>query len=238
MAAEVSAQPAKDPATFRLIWGTPAFICTTLGYGLVSLAAYALSFWSAPYAEIVLKLPKQELAFILGANGALAGFLGVIIGGRVADGLRAKYPAGRILVIILGVIGPVVPIWIGYTTENSTLFYAMNFLAGMLGATALGAAAATTQDLVLPRMRGTATAAFFLGTTLVGLSFGPYMVGQISDLAGTMVDGKLVGNLRVGILALIAVAPIALALLVFAHRLVPKAEASIVERARDAGEAI
>ena len=229
---------AKDPATFRLIWGTPAFICTTLGYGLVSLAAYALSFWSAPYAEIVLKLPKQELAFILGANGALAGFLGVIIGGRVADGLRAKYPAGRILVIILGVIGPVVPIWIGYTTENSTLFYAMNFLAGMLGATALGAAAATTQDLVLPRMRGTATAAFFLGTTLVGLSFGPYMVGQISDLAGTMVDGKLVGNLRVGILALIAVAPIALALLVFAYRLVPKAEASIVERARDAGEAI
>lgn len=229
---------AKDPATFRLIWGTPAFICTTLGYGLVSLAAYALSFWSAPYAEIVLKLPKQELAFILGANGALAGFLGVIIGGRVADGLRAKYPAGRILVIILGVIGPVVPIWIGYTTENSTLFYAMNFLAGMLGATALGAAAATTQDLVLPRMRGTATAAFFLGTTLVGLSFGPYMVGQISDLAGTMVDGKLVGNLRVGILALIAVAPIALALLVFAYRLVPKAEASIVERAREAGEAI
>jgi MFS family permease len=229
---------AKDPATFRLIWGTPAFICTTLGYGLVSLAAYALSFWSAPYAEIVLKLPKQELAFILGANGALSGFLGVIIGGRVADGLRAKYPAGRILVIILGVIGPVVPIWIGYTTENSTLFYTMNFLAGMLGATALGAAAATTQDLVLPRMRGTATAAFFLGTTLVGLSFGPYMVGQISDLAGTMVDGKLVGNLRVGILALIAVAPIALALLIFAYRLVPKAEASIVDRARDAGEAI
>jgi hypothetical protein len=43
-------------------------------------------------------------------------------------------------------------------------------------------------------MRGTATAAFFLGTTLVGLSFGPYMVGQISDLAGTMVDGKLVGR--------------------------------------------
>lgn len=229
---------AKDPATFRLIWGTPAFICTTLGYGMVSLAAYALSFWSAPYAEIVLKLPKQELAFILGANGALAGFLGVIIGGRVADGLRAKYPAGRILVIILGVVGPIVPIWIGYTTEDSTLFYAMNFLAGMLGATALGAAAATTQDLVLPRMRGTATAAFFLGTTLVGLSFGPYMVGQISDLAGTMIDGKLVGNLRIGILSLIAVAPIALALLVFAYRLVPKAEASIVERARDAGEII
>jgi MFS family permease len=229
---------ARDPATFKLIWGTPAFICTTLGYGLVSLAAYALSFWSAPYAEIVLKLPKAELAFILGANGALSGFLGVIIGGRIADALRKTNPAGRILVVLLGVVGPVIPIWIGFTTDNSTLFYTMSFVAGLLGATALGAAAATTQDLVLPRMRGTATAAFFLGTTLVGLSFGPYMVGQISDLAGTMVNGKLVGDLRTGILSLIGVAPIAVALLIAAYRMLPAAERTIVERARAAGEAI
>ena len=225
---------AHDPATFKLIWGTPAFICTTLGYGLVALAAYGLAFWSAPYAQTVLGLPKQELAFILGANGAVSGFIGVIIGGRMADTLRAKNPAGRILMIIFGVVAPIIPIWVGYTTENATLFYTMNFLAGMFGATALGAAAATTQDLVLPRMRGTATAAFFLGTTLVGLSFGPYMVGQISDLAGTMVGGKPVGDLRTGILSLIGVTPIALGLLLYAYRAVPQAEATIAERAAGA----
>lgn len=65
-----------DPATFKLIWGTPAFICTALGYGLVSLGAYALAFWSAPYAEEELGLPKAELAFVLGGSGALSGFLG------------------------------------------------------------------------------------------------------------------------------------------------------------------
>lgn len=212
----------KDPATFKLIWGTPAFICTTLGYGLVSLTAYALGFWSPPYAETVLGLPKAELAFVLGGSGAVSGFLGVIIGGRVADALRARFPAGRILVILFGVVTPIIPIWIGYTTESAVLFYVMNFLAGMFGATALGAAAATTQDLVLPRMRGTATASFFLGTTLVGLSFGPYMVGQISDLAG---------DLRTGILSLIGVAPIAVVLLLYAYRAVPKAEATLSERA-------
>ena len=224
---------ARDPATWRLIWGTPAFITTTLGYSLVSLVAWALGFWSAPYAETVLHLDKQELAFILGANGALGGFLGVIIGGRLADMLRATNPAGRVLVIVFGVIAPIVPIWIGFTTENSTLFYAMTFLAQMFGAAALGAAAATTQDLVLPRMRGTATAAFFLGTTLVGLAFGPYIVGQISDLSGTMVDGKPVGDLRTGLLSLIGVAPIALALLAYAYRTVPHAEATVVERGAD-----
>ena len=221
----------KDPATFKLIWGTPAFICTTLGYGLVSLAAYALAFWSPPYAETVLGLPKAELAFVLGGSGALSGFLGVILGGRVADALRERNPAGRILVILFGVVAPVIPIWIGYTTESALLFYVMNFLAGMFGAAALGAAAATTQDLVFPRMRGTATASFFLGTTLVGLSFGPYMVGQISDLAGTVVNGKSVGDLRTGILSLIGVAPIAVALLLYAYRAVPRAEATLSERA-------
>lgn len=225
---------ARDSSAFRLIWGTPAFICTTLGYGLVSLAAYALAFWSAPYAETVLGLDKKELAFVLGANGAASGFIGVILGGRIADWLRSRDPAGRILVILFGVVAPVIPIWIGYTTENSTLFYVMNFLAGMFGATALGAAAATTQDLVLPRMRGTATAAFFLGTTLVGLSFGPYMVGQISDMAGTMVDGVLVGDLRTGILSLIAVAPIAVVLLLYAYRAVPVAERTLIARAAEA----
>ena len=221
---------ARDPATWRLIWGTPAFIATTLGYSLVSLVAWALSFWSAPYAELVLHLPKQELAFILGANGAAGGFLGVILGGRIADALRARNPAGRILVVMFGVIAPIVPLVVGYSTENSTLFYAMNFLTVMFGAAALGAAAATTQDLVLPRMRGTATAAFFLGTTLVGLAFGPYLVGMISDLAGTQVNGKLVGNLRLGILSLIGVSPIALALLIYAYRAVPQAEATVIER--------
>lgn len=216
-----------DPATFSLIWGTPAFICTALGYGLVSLVAYALAFWSAPYAETVLELPKAQLAFVLGGSGALGGFLGVILGGRLSDWLRGRNPAGRILVVMFGVVAPVVPIWVGFTTMNAALFYVMNFLAVMFAATALGAAAATTQDLVLPRMRGTATASFFLATTLVGLAIGPYMVGQISEISGSM---------RIGVLSLIGVAPISLVLLIYAYRALPEAEATIAQRAQAAGE--
>lgn len=212
----------KDPATFRLIWGTPAFICTALGYGLVSFGAYALALWSAPYAETVLKLPKDELAFVLGGCGAASGFLGVILGGRMSDWLRQRNPSGRILVVMFGILAPILPIWIGFTTERAVLFYVMNFLAGMFAATALGAAAATTQDLVLPRMRGTATASFFLATTLVGLGLGPYMVGAVSDLSG---------SLRIGVLSLIGVAPISLALLIYAYRALPQAEATIAQRA-------
>jgi MFS family permease len=229
---------ARDPATFALIWGTPAFLCTALGYGLIALSSYGLAYWTAPYAELVLRLPKQELAFWIGATSALSGFLGVILGGRLADHLRATNPSGRIIVIMIGLLGPTIPIWVAFTTANPTIFYAMFFFSGVLGSAALGAAAATTQDLVLPRMRGTATAVFFLATTLVGLGFGPYLVGQVADLAGTMVDGKLQGDLRTGLLSLIAVVPFALALLVYAYRHLPAAEASLIARARAAGEPV
>lgn len=229
---------ARDPATFKLIWGTPAFLCTALGYGLIALSSYGLAYWTAPYAELVMQLPKQELAFILGSFAALSGFLGVIMGGRLADYLRARNPAGRLIVIMIGVLGPVIPIWVAFTTSSAAIFYGLNFVAGLLGSAALGAAAATTQDLVLPRMRGTATAVFFLATTLIGLGFGPYVVGQIADLTGTMIDGKMVGNLRAGILSLIGVVPVAMALLIYAYRSVPQAEATLIDRARAAGEAI
>jgi MFS-type transporter involved in bile tolerance (Atg22 family) len=74
-------------------------------------------------------------------------------------------------------------------------------------------------------MRGTATASFFLATTLVGLGLGPYMVGQISTFTGSM---------RTGVLSLIGVAPISLALLIYAYRTLPDAEATIAERAQSA----
>ena len=129
--------------------------------------------------------------------------------------------------ILFGVLAPVIPLIIAFTTDNIPLYYFLNFMLSLLGSSALGAAAATTQDLVLPRMRGTATATFFLSTTLVGLALGPYMAGQVSTLSG---------SLSTGILSMLIAAPIGSALLYMAYRTVPEAEATVVERARAAGE--
>ncbi len=217
----------RDAPTFKLIWGSPAFLYTILGYGMVAFASYSVSFWAAPYAERVLGASKSVAGFWIGGGGALGGFLGVILGGRVSDWLRQRNPAGRILVILFGVLAPVIPLIIAFTTDNIPLYYFLNFILSLLGSSALGAAAATTQDLVLPRMRGTATATFFLSTTLVGLALGPYMAGQVSTLSG---------SLSTGILSMLIAAPIGSALLYMAYRTVPEAEATVVERARAAGE--
>ncbi|MEK6636443.1 MAG: MFS transporter [Pseudomonadota bacterium] len=219
----------RDLPAFRLIWGTPAFLCTTLGYGLIAFQSYAVSFWAAPYAERVLLVSKSEAGFLVGAPGALAGFLGVIAGGRLADHLRKTNPAGRLLVVMLAPMIGVIPFIIAFTTSTPAIFYIGHFVSAIFTSAALGGTAATSQDLVLPRMRGIATATFFVATTLVGLSLGPYMAGQVSSITG---------DLSVGILSVLAVAPISIGLLIVAYRTLPKAEATLLERARAAGEPV
>ena len=219
----------RDAPTFRLIWGTPAFLTTALGYGMVAFMSYAASFWAAPYAIRILSEAPSTAGWWIGGPGAVAGFLGVIIGGRLADTLRAHNPAGRLLVVAGGLVlaGPF--LFLMFTTESALVFYIAAFFQSLFGSSALGGAAATTQDLVLPRMRGTATATFFLSTTLVGLALGPYMAGQVS----TMTD-----SLSTGGLSLLVAIPVGLALLIIAYRTVPEAERTVLDRARAAGEEI
>ena len=224
-----SALRARDPATFALIWRTPSFIQVTIGYGLIAFVSYGIAAFGPLYAESVLHESKPAIGFWLGGGAAAGGFLGIVSGGRLSDALRKRRANGRLFVIILGAAGPVIPVIIAYTTTSVPVFYVTSLIAATLAPAALGAAAATSQDLVLPRMRGTATATFFIGTALIGLALGPYLAGFVS---------KVSGSLSTGVLSLLAVAPVSLLMLLLAMRSVPEAEATAVARARQAGEPV
>lgn len=217
----------RDRPTFALTFGTPAFNTVLLGFGLISFINYAIIFWSLPYAESVLGANRGTAGLIIGGGGAAGGFIGLNLGGRIADRLKQRHPSGRVLVIIFAALAPVLPLAISFTTASLTLFYAMVLPMTILSSTGLGAAAATSQDLVLPRMRGQATAIYFLSITLLGLALGPYTVGRISTWTG---------NLGAAVLSLALVAPLAALALLRLYRLLPEAERSLLQRAQAAGE--
>jgi hypothetical protein len=219
----------RDAPAFQLIWGSATFLCLVIGYGLVGFSAYAATFWSTPYAIRVLGAAPEVAGLFIGGASAVGGFLGFILGGRIADRLRRTEPSGRILVALVGSGLAIVPYASAFSTRDVVLFYALQLPMTALSSSALGAAGATLQDLVLPRMRGAATATFFVGTTLIGLALGPYIAGKVSTLTG---------SLGLGMLSLLAAAPISLACLIYAWRRLPAAEAGVLDRAATAGERV
>lgn len=226
---------ARDIPTFQLIWGSRAFIAVVIGYAVVAFINYALAAFSAVYAQEILGQSAATVGLWIGGASAVSGFLGVILGGRMSDMLMRRNPSGRIIVIAFGLIAPLPFAILAFTLTpdvggNILLKFTLySAFASLLSSSALGAAAATTQELVLPRMRGTATATFFIGTTLIGLALGPYIAGQISATTG---------SLSTGVLATLATVPIGLIALLVAYRSVPSAISGLIPRARAAGEPI
>lgn len=224
-----SSLKAHDLPTYTLIWGTPTFIQVTMVYGLLHFMVYAAGFWGAPYAERVLGESKATIGWWVGGGNAAAGFLGVIIGGRIADRMKRAHPSGRIKVMIFGTLGLGIPLAIAFTTASPVVFYIMFALMSLMFSIALPPGMATTQDLVLPRMRATATATFMLGQSVVGLAFGPFISGYVSGATG---------SLSTGVLSVLVALPVCALLLLRAHRNLPDAERTVLERVRAAGEPV
>ncbi len=218
-----------DPPTFALTFRNPAFVAIVLAYAAVCFVGYTVTYWAAPYAERTFGLDKVALGWLLGAPAALGGFLGVIGGGWLADRLHRHRATGRLWVLAIGLAAPVPLALVGYRTASVELFLVCSFLLQVATSSALGASAAASQALVLPRMRGTATAVFFLGATLIGLAFGPFSAGLVSEWSG---------SLGLGVIATLLAVPAGLVALGAALRRYPEAIASRRDRAARTGERI
>ena len=219
----------RDKPLHALMWGTPTFL-QTMGAGtLISFGSYAVGAWIFIYAFRNLGATPGTAGVLLGLGSALGGWIGTSLGGIVGDAWKKRSGTGRLK---LSLIASIVPVPIGiyaYNTQSLEVFFVCYFFVVLIGTFWLGGITATMQDLVLPRIRGSAGAMFFMGTTLLGLGNGPYFVGLLSDVTG---------NLRLAILATYLGAPVVWLLLTFAIRGLPAAEASRIDRARAAGEPI
>jgi MFS family permease len=79
-------------------------------------------------------------------------------------------------------------------------------------------------------MRGLAVSIYFMVSTILGLGIGPYLVGVVSDASG--------GNLGFAIRSINWVAPGIVGLLVLLATRIRRDEATVLERARAAGEPV
>ena len=224
----------RDPATFTMMFKSRAFVYAAIGFPTISLVSYGIGAWAPPFFIRVHGIGTAEAGLVLGLSFAVAGWLGITLGGIVADRLKPRTGNARVYVG-LAAVALTLPLALGLLlTESLTVAYVFNFLVNITISCWIGGAASTVNDLVMPRMRAVASAFYILMAT-VGLAVGPYAIGEVSDvLAATGMDAG--ESLRMSLLMSLGflVVPGVFLLLLLRH-LVPE-EASRIERARAAGE--
>ena len=203
----------RDPPAFAVVIRSKALRFTVLGFATISFVTNGIAFWSAPFFLRVHGVSPTQVGIVLGLEAAVGGWLGVTLGGLLSDKLAKHSATSRVDVGLLNVVVGTPPLVLMLTAESLRAAYVFFFLAVLGMSLWIGPAAAAVNDLVLPRMRGTATAYYFLLITLLGLSLGPFTMGRLSD-ALQAAGSSEADALRYGILlAVLAWVPACLFLL-------------------------
>ena len=223
----VQALGLRDPVAFELIFRSPALRHTALSFSLLAFVGYGIGFWTPPFFIRMHHVDERQAGLVLGGIAALGGLIGITLGGWLADRWRLLWPCGRLYVGMLAAILPVPIACLLLTTRNTTFAYLLTFPLSVCTSMWIGPGASTVQDLVLPRMRGSATAAYLLLVTFVGLALGPYAIGLLS---------VRLGNLRYAMLAAVLADVAGLAFALVATRHLARDESSRLDRARSRGE--
>jgi MFS family permease len=218
-----------DRPTYRLLWATPTVVALTAAQALFMILNYGLMGWTALYVIGHFHAPASEVGLAFGAISAGMGLVGTFFGGWLADaGLRLS-PRARLWVPLFAMVTPWPLVHWVYGADSLAEFYLLFPVLSLCTTMWMPGVVSTCQDLVLPRMRGATAATYNLSVTMVGLGLGPFLVGLISDRTG---------SLKTGVLSIYWLSPLIWACMAVALITLPKAEATRLDRARAAGEAI
>lgn len=226
-----------DPATFAMMFGSPAFVLVTIGFPVISFMTYGIGFWSPPYMLRTFGVDLSEAGMILGGGAALGGWIGITAGGVISDRWKARNANARLWIGILVPLLAVPSVLLFLNASSAGVAYVASFIYSIVSTLWIGAASSTVIDLVMPRMRAAASAYYILMNTFVGLAMGPFVIGQLSDrLLTTGLDDA--GALRAAMTQSLWVLVIAIAALLLAMRYLPGEQAARLDRARSLGEQV
>jgi MFS family permease len=151
-----------------------------IGFTFTGFADLALSTWFVTYLERVHKKTMLEASTFGGTVSAVAGIVGVLLGGVVIGYLGRKKDGWKI-------VGPGItsllagPALVGFLFAPMPWAYVALFCAMLFMAFRMGPLLGLVQSVVKVRMRAFASATMFLIGTLFGSGGGPLIIGALND---------------------------------------------------------
>ncbi len=175
-------EPPRLAAVWRDMWRRPSLRHILAGGALASFVVYGVISWLPAHLARSHGMESGTIGVVLALIVGLAGGVGTLVGGLLADHLARTEPTWQVRLVALAlVLG--VPLWIAvFLTPDTTAMLWLLVLPGMLLGVYVGPTFALVQALVDVRSRAVAAAILLFIANLIGLGIGPLVIGVVSDL--------------------------------------------------------
>jgi len=171
--------------TLSYLLARRSFVWLSLGAGLASFGGYALASFFPTYLARSHAMSMTDIGLYLGLVFGVAGGLGFVGGGKLADRLgrvsQSRALSGIAAVLLVGGL-LLLPVLLG---QHTSLVLVAFIVPAALSNSYLPMVFALTQGLAALRMRGVAAALMLFVVNIVGLGLGPQFAGLLSDALRT-----------------------------------------------------
>jgi MFS family permease len=179
-------------AALRALITTRSYVYVQLGGSLYLFGGYGVTAWLAAYFERVHGVELRVVGTYVGLIGLAAGLAGSFLGGWTGDRLVQRDARWFVWLPILTILVQfpfTVLFLLAPSAGHAFAFYAPQALIGAMYG---GPIYAMTQAVVRVRLRALAAAVHLFTVNLIGLGFGPMLVGALNDaLRPSLGDGAI-----------------------------------------------
>ncbi len=168
-------------AALREIFASRAFVYILIAASVTAFLGYGKALWTISFFIRSHGLSTTEAGLAMAVVLGLAAAVGTWLGGKVADkyGARDKRHILTFPAYGMAIFAPV--LFLGYYMEHWLVAMALLVVPSIVNNAYYGPAYGSVQGLVRPQARAVAASIMLFGQNLIGLGFGPFLFGVLSD---------------------------------------------------------
>ena len=179
----VTTAKAGGKEAFMTVLGLPTMWWIIMSGIFHNFNMYAINSFNSPFLQRFHGMSLLNASFISSISVGAVGAIGLLVGGWLADKMSAKRRNGRLVLssAAMAIAAPCIFMAINQP-KGSITAYILFMSAGTITIFVYYATVyAAIQDVIEPRLRGTAVAIYFCFMYILGASMGPVGTGFLSD---------------------------------------------------------
>jgi predicted MFS family arabinose efflux permease len=183
-AARPSAAPdAAVKSPFAAVLGLPTMWWIILSGIFHNFNMYAINAFQTPFLQRFHEMSLREASNVSAVSVGAVGAIGLLAGGWAADRLSVKRRNGRLLLSACSMViaAPCIYLALNQPKGSTAAFMILMAMGTMTMFVYYATVYAAIQDVIAPRLRGTAVAIYFCAMYVLGASLGPVGMGMLSD---------------------------------------------------------